>query len=80
MKLPRDVSGDALARGLERVGYRITRQTGSHIRLTLDESPQHHLTIPAHPELKAGTLSAILSLAAERLKLSREQLLAALKL
>jgi predicted RNA binding protein YcfA (HicA-like mRNA interferase family) len=80
VKLPRDVSGDALARGLERVGYRITRQTGSHIRLTLDESPQHHLTIPAHSELKAGTLSAILSMAAERLKLSREQLLAALKL
>ena len=80
MKLPRDVSGDALARGLARVGYRITRQTGSHIRLTLDGPPQHHLTVPAHAELKTGTLSAILTLAAERLQLSKEHLLAALKL
>ena len=30
MKLPRDVSGVALARALETVGYRVTRQTGSH--------------------------------------------------
>ena len=80
MTLPRDVSGDALARGLGRVGYQITRPTGSHIRLTLDAAPQHHLTTPAHAELKAGSLSAILSMAAQRLQLSREQLLAALKL
>lgn len=63
-----------------RVGYRSTRQTGSHIRVTLDEPPQHHLTIPAHSELKAGTLSAILSMAAERLHISREKLLMTLKL
>ena len=80
MKLPRDVSGEDLARGLLRVGYRITRRTGSHIRLTLDEPPQHHLTIPAHPELKPGTLSAVLSMAAQRLQLSKEQLLKALEL
>ena len=80
MKLPRDVSGEKLARALGRVGYRVTRQTGSHIRLTIDEPPEHHLTIPAHSELKAGTLSAILSMASERLHMSREKLLAALKL
>jgi predicted RNA binding protein YcfA (HicA-like mRNA interferase family) len=80
VKLPRDVSGESLARALARVGYKVTRQTGSHIRLTLDQAPQHHLTIPAHSELKAGTLSAILSQAAERLQISREQLLSALKL
>lgn len=80
MKLPCDVSGEKLARGLGRVGYRVTRQAGSHIRLTLDDPPQHHLTIPAHTELKAGTLSAILSMAAERLRISREQLWASLKI
>lgn len=34
MKLPRDLSGADLAKALTRVGYRSTRQSGSHIRLT----------------------------------------------
>ena len=34
MKLPRDLSGQDLAQALRKLGYRITRQTGSHIRLT----------------------------------------------
>ena len=33
MKLPRDVSGDELGKRLGKLGYEITRQTGSHIRL-----------------------------------------------
>ena len=80
MKLPRDVSGESLARAMARVGYGVTRQTGSHIRLTHEGPPQHHLTIPAHAELRAGTLSAILSMAADNLQISREQLRVALKL
>jgi len=65
---------------MARVGYRVTRLTGSHMRLTLDGPAQYHLTIPAHPELRAGTLSAILSMAAEQLRVSREQLWMDLKL
>ncbi len=80
MKLPRDVSGAELGKALSRVGYRITRQTGSHLRLTLDDPPQHHLTIPAHATLKAGTLAAILTAAAARLQIDRAQLLARLDL
>lgn len=34
MKLPRDLSGEVLAKALEKLGYIIDRQTGSHIRLT----------------------------------------------
>jgi predicted RNA binding protein YcfA (HicA-like mRNA interferase family) len=34
MKLPRDISGADLAKRLLRLGYTITRQTGSHLRLT----------------------------------------------
>ena len=34
MKLPRDVGGEELAALLVKYGYGITRQTGSHIRLT----------------------------------------------
>jgi predicted RNA binding protein YcfA (HicA-like mRNA interferase family) len=80
VKLPRDLSGDRLARAMARVGYHVTRQTGSHIRLTHEGPPQRHLTIPAHDELRAGTLSAILSKAADDLQISREELWAALKL
>jgi predicted RNA binding protein YcfA (HicA-like mRNA interferase family) len=34
MKLPRDVSVDELAKALKVLGYNVTRQTGSHFRLT----------------------------------------------
>jgi predicted RNA binding protein YcfA (HicA-like mRNA interferase family) len=63
-----------VAKALARVGYRITRQTGSHIRLTTDNSTQQHTTIPAHDPLKLGTLAATLSAVASRLKIDREEL------
>jgi predicted RNA binding protein YcfA (HicA-like mRNA interferase family) len=65
----------ALAKALNRVGYSITRQTGSHIRLTLSGVPQHHVTVPAHQPLKVGTLAAILDEVAARLDLNRAELL-----
>jgi len=34
MKLPRDISGEELAKLLRKYGYKVTRQTGSHMRLT----------------------------------------------
>ncbi len=74
MKLPRDLSGVDLAKALERLGYRISRQTGSHLRLTLDSPMQHHITIPAHDPLKVGTLAAILADVAAHGKISREDL------
>ncbi len=36
MKLPRTVSGESLAKSLQKLDYRATRQVGSHIRLTCD--------------------------------------------
>jgi predicted RNA binding protein YcfA (HicA-like mRNA interferase family) len=75
LRLPRDISGLELSRRLERFGYRITRQTGSHLRLTLDEPPQHHLTIPAHDALRVGTLAGILGDVADRLQLERGELI-----
>ena len=56
MKLPRNVSGLELARALATVGYRVTRQTGSHMRLTTSVRGEHHVTIPAHESLRVGTL------------------------
>ena len=75
MKLPRDISGEELARMLERYGYQITRQTGSHIRLTSTiKDAEHHVTIPRHKSLKIGTLSSILNEVASYLELDRESL------
>ncbi len=75
MKLPRDLSGDELARALRRYGYEITRQTGSHMRLSSSfKGIQHHVTIPAHSPLKIGTLSQILYDVAGYLELTLDQL------
>lgn len=75
MRLPRDVSGEDLARRLARLGYQITRQTGSHLRLTTESHGQHHLTIPRHPTLRIGTLAAVLSELESHHRLDREVLL-----
>lgn len=42
----RDLSGSDLAQALRKLGYSITRQAGSHLRLTTSEPGGHHLTIP----------------------------------
>ena len=75
MKLPRDLGGTELAKALGRIGYRIVRQSGSHLRLTTDLPPVHHVTIPAHSSLKIGTLAAILGDVADHLKIDRDELL-----
>ena len=75
MKLPRDISGPELARLLKSLGYQITRQTGSHLRLTTNERGQHHVTIPNHDPIKVGTLSGILGDVARHFEISRDELL-----
>lgn len=72
-KIPRDISGRDLAALLRKFGYEITRQTGSHIRLTgkLKNEP-HHITIPDHTPLKIGTLNQILREVANYLKMGKE--------
>jgi predicted RNA binding protein YcfA (HicA-like mRNA interferase family) len=78
MRLPRDLDGEQLARLLRRYGYVITRQTGSHIRLTTDLEGEHHITIPRHSPLRVGTLNAILRDIAQHLGMERDILLASL--
>ena len=46
MKLPRDITGYDLAKSLAKLGYHVTRQTGSHIRLSTNENGEHHVTVP----------------------------------
>lgn len=76
MRLPRDVSGRELARALEIFEYEITRQTGSHLRLTTLRPGEHHLTIPVHDPLRVGTLAGILGEVAKHFELSRDEVAA----
>lgn len=79
MRIPRDVNGQLLAERLRRHGYSLTRQTGSHMRLSRNSGfEQQHLTIPAHKPLRVGTLRQILRDVATQLGCSIEELLASL--
>jgi predicted RNA binding protein YcfA (HicA-like mRNA interferase family) len=61
MKIPRDITGAELVKLVERYGYCIVRQKGSHIRLVTQVPHEHYITIPNHKPLKIGTLSNILA-------------------
>lgn len=75
MRIPRDKSASDLIKGLRCLGYAVTRQTGSHIRITTAQNGQHHETIPNHTPIKVGTLNGILKSVAEHHRVSLEQLL-----
>lgn len=75
MKLPRHLPADALATALARFGYEVTRQKGSHLRLTTQQGGEHHVTIPRHGTLRVGTLAGILADLAAHLGLTRDELL-----
>lgn len=75
MKMPRNLSGDDLAKALAKLGYVVVRQTGSHMRLTTTQHGEHHITIPKHYPLRVGTLSAILTEVADHFGMTREELI-----
>jgi len=76
MRLPRDISGDDLIKAFRQYGYQVTRQTGSHVRLTRSiNDKEFHLTIPKHNPLRAGTLNNILKDLAEQLDLEKDKLI-----
>ena len=74
MRLPRDLTGAQLIRHLAKIGYKTTRQTGSHVRLTCESPTQHHITVPLHDPLRIGTLAAMLSAVAEAHGMTRDEL------
>jgi hypothetical protein len=66
LKLSRDVSGEGL----------VPRQTGSHIRVTSNfKGKEHHVTIPAHKQLRVGTLAEILTDVSTYLDLTHEKVI-----
>jgi len=81
MKLPRNLSARDLEKALFRAyGYSFTRQTGSHRRLTSTSLGEHHLTVPDHTPLRAGTLRAILGKVMEHRRISLATILQELNL
>ena len=57
-KLPR-LSGRDCVKALEKAGFRVKRQHGSHIILRRDQ-PFAQLVVPDHRGIDTGTLRAIL--------------------
>jgi len=55
-KLPR-VSGAEVVRALQRLGFAVARQRGSHIVMRRGSSG---CVVPDHRELKTGTLAGVL--------------------
>ena len=74
MRLPRDLSGRELAQALRRYGYAVTREVGSHMRVTTELGGEHHVTIPDHSSLRVGTLASILGEVAAHLRRNRAAL------
>ena len=60
MKVPRDLSGRELVKALEKFGYLVQRQKGSHCYL-VSSNGEHHIAVPLHNPLKLGTLMGILN-------------------
>jgi predicted RNA binding protein YcfA (HicA-like mRNA interferase family) len=75
MKLPRGVSADRLIRALERLGYAVIRQKGSHVRLFHEAAPTHSISVPLHDPLKIGTFHGILVEVAQALSISIHDIL-----
>ncbi|MCF8258159.1 MAG: type II toxin-antitoxin system HicA family toxin [Flavobacteriales bacterium] len=75
MKMPRSVSAEQLIRKLRPLGYEVTRQTGSHIRLTTEMNGRHSITVPNHDPLRIGTLASILGDVSQHLNRSKQELI-----
>ena len=74
-KLPQ-VSGQRLVKVLERLGYQVIRQKGSHIRMRkVAMSGEHNVTIPNHKSVAKGTLSDIITKASLWNNLSKAELI-----
>ena len=72
-KLP-VLSADKVVKALKRAGFRIVRQSGSHIHLWNDDS-RTLVTVPNHSELAKGTLNSII----KQSKRDRDEFMALIK-
>ena len=61
-RIPTDLSGRDLVRALEKAGFVMKRQRGSHIVLRRRDPPAR-IVVPDHKTVRIGTLRAILNAA-----------------
>ncbi len=61
-KIPTDLSGREVRTALERVGFVLKRQRGSHMILRRDE-PLARVAVPDHKTVRVGTLRHIMRVA-----------------
>jgi predicted RNA binding protein YcfA (HicA-like mRNA interferase family) len=81
LRIPRQLSGQDVARALRILGCEGVRQEGSHHRLTTQVSGTHHVTVHNHEPLKIGPLlGSVLKPVAGHHWLTVEELLAKLSL
>jgi predicted RNA binding protein YcfA (HicA-like mRNA interferase family) len=65
VKLPRDLSGQRVVKGLNRLGFEVEKQKGSHIRLS---DGNRRITVPNHSALLPKTLQSVLKQAGITIK------------
>jgi predicted RNA binding protein YcfA (HicA-like mRNA interferase family) len=65
---------------LRQLGYEVTRQRGSHIRITTQKDGQHHEAIPNQAALKPGLLSSVIKSLAAHHRMTPEEILRLLDL
>ena len=58
-KLPRGMSGKEIIKALQKNGFYVKRQKGSHIILRRD-NPFAQVVVPDHKSIDTGTLASIL--------------------
>ena len=68
------ISGRRVVRALERAGYELDRQRGSHMVLRHSQPPHRRLVVPDYREVARGTLRAILGSAGLSVEEFRELL------
>lgn len=54
------LSGRKICQALEKLGYKVDHQTGSHIILRNVKPPYRRLSVPDHKEVARGTLRSII--------------------
>jgi predicted RNA binding protein YcfA (HicA-like mRNA interferase family) len=62
------------------LGYAVTRQKGSHIRVTTQLGGEHHEVVPRHNPIRVGTLHSVLASVAQHHRMTVEELLSRLEL
>jgi predicted RNA binding protein YcfA (HicA-like mRNA interferase family) len=74
LKSPRKINAKILVRFLSLHDYEVSRQKGSHIRLSRKDG-SHHITIPNHDPIKTGTLHSILNDLSRYLEINKKDLI-----